>query len=231
MNASRKINPLPESFMHKLNLYAAGATAAGVSVLVPARPVEAKIVYSAVHIVVQEYQSVPLDLNQDGTTDLSIKVNVFSNSQFAQDVVGAFPAARNGIEGTAHINFYAAALSKGAVVGRKQNFGGETRGAMMASVEESVYGSFQYGGNWANVKRRYLGVKFKIKGKTHYGWVRANVWVTGQGPGAGAIVTGYAYETVPNQPIVAGETKGPDVILRPADTKRSTLGYLALGRK
>jgi hypothetical protein len=38
-------------------------------------------------------------------------------------------------------------------------------------------------------------------------------------------LTGYAYETVANKPIIAGKTKGPDVITaRPA-----SLGHLAHG--
>jgi hypothetical protein len=40
-----------------------------------------------------------------------------------------------------------------------------------------------------------------------------------------ATLTGYAYETVPNKPIIAGKTKGPDVItLEPG-----SLGRLAQG--
>jgi len=175
--------------------------------------------------VVQEYETYKLHFNHDGITDLSIKVNVFSGTTAAEDVVSAVPRAKNGIEGGAHLNFYAAALSKGASVGPKQNFGGQAHGALMAFVAETQYGSYQYGGNWVNVNRRYLGVKFRIRGKTHYGWVRANVWVTHQGPGAGAILTGWAYETIANKAIIAGKTKGPDVItLEPG-----SLGRLAQG--
>jgi hypothetical protein len=40
-------------------------------------------------------------------------------------------------------------------------------------------------------------------------------------------LTGYAYETIPGKPIIAGETKGPDVItMQPGSP-----GRLALGRK
>lgn len=214
---------LSDSVQHQLNLYALASTAAGVSLLALVPAAEAKVVYTPVHIVIQEYDSYRLALNH-ATTDLSIKVNVFSNGQSAQDVVSALPRGKNEIEGTARHSFYAAALTKGATIGPKQKFGGESKSALMASVDESQYGSFHYGGNWANVKSRYLGVKFQINGKAHYGWVRAHVWVTGQGPGAGAILTGYAYETIPNKPIVAGETKGPA-------PKLATLGALALGRK
>jgi len=40
-----------------------------------------------------------------------------------------------------------------------------------------------------------------------------------------ATMSGYAYETIPNKPITAGKTEGPDVItVQPA-----TLGHLAAG--
>jgi hypothetical protein len=43
--------------------------------------------------------------------------------------------------------------------------------------------------------------------------------------GITAVLTGYAYETIPGKPIITGKTKGPDVVtLQPA-----TLGHLATG--
>ena len=45
------------------------------------------------------------------------------------------------------------------------------------------------------------------------------------------MLTGYAYETVPNKPIIAGKTKGPDVATLPMETRAGTLGHLALGEK
>jgi hypothetical protein len=55
-------------------------------------------------------------------------------------------------------------------------------------------------------------LKFSIGGQTHYGWARLNVTVTFTGlfksGGTYAVLTGYAYETVPNTPIVTGKTKG-----------------------
>jgi hypothetical protein len=79
-------------------------------------------------------------------------------------------------------------------------------------------------GYWGDATGRYLGLKFQIKGKTHYAWARFNVKLSRP---VNAVLTGYAYETIPNKAIIAGKTKGPDVITeRPA-----TLGGLALGRK
>jgi len=78
-------------------------------------------------------------------------------------------------------------------------------------------------GKWRNVNNRYLGFRFEVDGKTHYGWARLNVKANGRV--ITGTLTGYAYETIPNKPIIAGKTKGPDVItVRPA-----TLGHLAAG--
>ena len=82
----------------------------------------------------------------------------------------------------------------------------------------------QEGGDWYNVTGHYLGLKFFIHGKAHYGWARFNVLITIE-YGIGATLTGYAYETIPNKPIIAGKTKGPDVIT----LQDPSLGHLAQG--
>ncbi len=82
-------------------------------------------------------------------------------------------------------------------------------------------------GPWLDVKgQAYVGVRFAIKGKVHYGWARLGS-ISHNKP-VKALLTGYAYETIPNKPIVTGKTKGPDVITMPLG---GTLGHLALGRK
>jgi hypothetical protein len=83
---------------------------------------------------------------------------------------------------------------------------------------------FTSGGQWYNVKHHYLGLRFRIKGELHYGWARLSV--IDKYPRYYAVLTGYAYETIPNKAIIAGKTHGPDVI-----AKHATLGELALGRK
>jgi hypothetical protein len=73
------------------------------------------------------------------------------------------------------------------------------QGGPMASVHTSK-------GNWLDVRNRYLGLKFTIKGKIHFGWAR----LTTTAGAANGTLTGYAYETIPNKPIVTGKTKGSD---------------------
>jgi hypothetical protein len=54
-----------------------------------------------------------------------------------------------------------------------------------------------------------------------------------------ATLTGYAYETIPNKPIIAGKTRGTDEVsgvehpspasFSAADSEPATLGLLAMG--
>jgi hypothetical protein len=93
-------------------------------------------------------------------------------------------------------------------------------------------------GPWFNggkgVKNRYLGMKFKIKGRFHFGWARITITTTSHD--FTATLTGYAYETIPGKAIIAGHTKGPDDNVERQDTAltvptatQATLGMLALG--
>ena len=94
----------------------------------------------------------------------------------------------------------------------------------------ATIGSTGSGGLWANKTNRYMGLKFMINGSHHFGWARLTV-VHGT-----ATITGYAYETIPNKPIIAGKTSGfavsnaraADQVLAPFH-QRASLGVLALG--
>src|SRR5262249_10128254 len=57
----------------------------------------------------------------------------------------------------------------------------------------------------------YLGLEFRSNGEIHYGWAEVDVYArfdstTGT---MHADLVGYAYETIPNQSIKAGQTTGP----------------------
>jgi hypothetical protein len=104
-------------------------------------------------------------------------------------------------------------------------------------------GSGTCAGLWNNLKNRYLGLKFTINGTTHFGWARLNVTCTtmyGNHKVTG-VLTGYAYETIPNKPIVTGKTKGPDDLgnvaqpspaaLRAPTHQPASLGLLAMGAR
>jgi len=155
--------------------------------------------------------------------------------------LGVYPAGQspNAIVGYAsdgHRRAYASALRPGARVGKGRAF--SSRNGSMAVVRYFDYSHrATFKGPWANsgkgVKNRYLGLKFFVKGKIHFGWARLNVVISNDTP-LGTL-TGYAYETIPGKAIIAGATKGPDddpqpiAATQPPAPKPATLGMLALG--
>jgi Secretion system C-terminal sorting domain len=65
-----------------------------------------------------------------------------------------------------------------------------------------VYGSYNYC-NFLGVDK-FMGVRFNISGQPHYGWVRLYV-----SPGADTIIVKeYAYQTLPNVGLTAGQLVG-----------------------
>lgn len=51
----------------------------------------------------------------------------------------------------------------------------------------------------------FVGVKFTLNREVHYGWIRFQLVQDKFSFGVDANITGYAYETNPNQPIPVGK--------------------------
>ena len=64
-------------------------------------------------------------------------------------------------------------------------------------------------GLWNNLSDYYLGLRLLQSGQTYYGWVRLRVAVSLGG--ASVIIRDYAYNSIPNQPILAGQTTATGV--------------------
>jgi hypothetical protein len=198
-------------------MYALAASAAGVGVLALAQSAEAKIVYTKTDKRIIAWVPFHLDLNHEGIADFDLKH--YSSSTpvlWAWLYVGPGQAG-NAFRGHKSSRGYssASALSAGVRVGPKGPFL-SGRGMMAADFKPNP-------GSWCNVTGRYLGLKFQIKGKAHFGWARLNV--TCSDSGIRATLMGYAYETIPNKPIIAGKTHGKDVIM----LQDASLGHLARG--
>ncbi len=182
--------------------YVMAACAAGVSVLACAPAAHAKIVYTPANRFIGT--STKLDLDHNGKADFvfSDTYNTYSHDAWGKLSIAPKGAA-NAIWGT---GTYASALPKGVAVGPSKHF--QAGHAVMAKFNRLCTSvcSFRSSGPWVDITRRYLGLKFLIDGKVHYGWARLNVTVNMNG--VGAVLTGYAYETVPDKPIVTGQTKG-----------------------
>jgi|HubBroStandDraft_2_1064218.scaffolds.fasta_scaffold71278_1 hypothetical protein len=228
---------LPTSTHQRLNMYALAAGAAGVSVLALAPDADAKIVYTPAHVsILGPRGSYQLDLNHDGITDFTISNTTHYNTDQAFSVLSAKAAKGNGVVGTFVYRGFppnAHAFRAGTQIGPFERF--FPGAAKMVSYYYGGGGPSEHG-NFINVTNRYLGVSFQINGHTHYGWARFTVKVLKQGLRIQAELTGYAYETAPNTPIIAGKTSGPDVeelpesLSAPAPLSApALLGLLALG--
>jgi hypothetical protein len=216
-----------------------------VGVLALAQPAEAKIVYTPADKWIPLGQNFYVDLNHDGINDFrfwlasanwstsatkgtarSLNVQVATSRQtknaFYFSVSQSYPCVPP--------------LRKGKTVGPKSPFSG--LGApflFLKSFRSGLTDERHSVCRWLGVKQAYLGVRFLIKGKTHYGWIRLG-YVSAE-PRSKAKLTGYAYETIPNKPIIAGQTKElddisaeqPDAALTMPTPEPATLGALALG--
>jgi hypothetical protein len=233
---------LSESVHRRLNMYALAAGAAGVGMLALSQPAEGKIVYTAAHRVIPPHHSYNIDLNHDKITDFTIVNHVSACTDYCFFELRQYPAGGNGGVGydfgTGSGFLVDSALNRGARIGPRSPFKKGTGALVIArAINTGGLHSTTALGPWVNVKNRYLGLKFQINGKTHYGWARLNVTVSKTT--ITATLTGYAYETIPNKPIVAGNTnrsnevsvEAPNAALAAPSPARATLGLLATGAR
>jgi hypothetical protein len=209
---SRREDRAPGPGIRKFRLagYVVAATAGGLTAAYAAQPAPeaGNIVYTPANISFGNFGtgSFPLDLNHDGKVDITIW---YSNTSFRSSGGGCagqngnvrdVPAVGNGAILTP--------LLRGAVIGGADSFkGGKSRMAYGFEDGCSGHGSYGFGGPFANVTDEYLGVRFLINGQTHYGWVRVSI--TASVAHVSGSISGYAYNTVPNQIIIAGEGTVP----------------------
>jgi len=212
-------------------LYALAATAAGVGILA-SQPSEAEIVYTKAHRQITPNTTTKLDLNHDGIVDFILKDKFSTSGYSASGRLSALPAGqKDQIWG--HIvsrRAYASALFAGVRVGPEGQFL-PAAGTMAVTVfaggaRRDVPGYCT--GPWGNVTNRYLGLKFLIAGKVHFGWARLNVTCPWDTTTVTGLLTGYAYETVPNRPIVTGKEKGTEGIDSTFQQSRKSSGSAAL---
>jgi hypothetical protein len=206
-------------------MYTLAASAAGVGMLALAQPAEAKIIYTKVHAKILN-SSYYLVLNNEGVTDFEL-----GNSWYSGGEGSDFKARLrlNAVSKEARVETSAsyyrsitavAALKRGAKIPTEQT--GLKDGGALLYFSSNGIGNRKYQGKWLNARNIYFGLKFQVRGKTHYGWARVSVT---DGRFCAGILTGYAYETIANKPINAGKTKGPDVVT----VQPGTLGHLAAG--
>ncbi len=146
---------------------------------------------------------VAIDINNDAIGDY-----VLGAQNSPQNFAFMFPASAssamnynsNGIVGFDNNNasapyFYASNLAPGAIVDSNNSVN------LMARTD------FNYDGCYSNSQfcdgeDGYVGLHIKIGANTHYGWVRIQVAASGEN----IIIKDYAYNSVPDEPILVGQT-------------------------
>lgn len=231
--------PLSNETDRRLSLYSAAAIAAGVSVLALVRPASGEVVVTKKNITLTAGTPVSIDLNHDGIADFSFSIQVGGyGHSFIESLIVSPLAAGQAVgtsAGTLGFGPYASALLAGAKIGPSAHFVAPHKGHFLLEQFSSFQSATIYvkdRGKWDDLgPNRYLGVKFKINGATHFGWVRMTVNVLSRG--VSGTITAFAYETVAGKAIEAGHTSDSATTekakVNRVETSQQCLGSLALG--
>jgi PEP-CTERM motif len=207
-----------ESLAKRLAGYAVAAGTAAAATLLPAQSAHAGIIYTSTDI---NFTSGIVFIDFDHANDFKIMNEPGSLGLNSLGVMGNGNPAEVIVKGRG-----AAALTFGAMIGRGDNFKQvRSSPAKMVSVFLNTDTSASFRGNWKNVSQDYLGLAFLINGQVYYGWAELDVTASRSNGLLDATLLGYAYDTVANQSITAGETTPG----HPAVPEPGTLGLLALG--
>jgi hypothetical protein len=206
-------------------MYALAASAAGIGILALSPSAEAKVVYTPAHKWLPINENFPLNFNHSEVS-FELRLTSTAGPTFLDHSLTIRGLGSSDNIYTSDPSFHwAPALPAGKIVGPKSpGLRNRSTGAYLFVdfANANSGGSF---GPWLNIKgQAYLGLRFAIKGTIHYGWARLGN-VSYEKP-VKALLTGYAYETIPGKAIITGVTSSTDT---PA--VHSTLGDLAHGRK
>jgi hypothetical protein len=235
MQHARQSEPAQlSSRVHRLlETYSLAASAAGIGVLALARSAEARIVYTPANIhVIENGPAVLLDLNHDGITDFLLHAKFGGHPTYALLKIVQAQRANEIWDVSDGGVLCAALLPNGTRIGPTGQFHKDPAGGL----DMGFYSFETHFCPWVNTQtyaHGYLGLKFEISGNTHYAWAHLKVHTVGGQ--IHALLTGYAYETIPNKPIIAGQTSGNDedhpvsTPVAEPEPPPATLGLLALG--
>jgi hypothetical protein len=214
---------LTERLESQLLLYTLAASAA---LLMPC-VAQAEVVFTPSSAALHGIGNLAIDLDNDGTVDVTIRVghcNSFSGYQKV-GCISAYGASRfNQIEMSGFPFTRAAALPTGTTVDASSPF-------RVRAFMGTGFGSDYYG-HWSHVANRFLGVKFVINGQVHFGWIGfRSVY------GARALtakLAGWAYETIPDTLIVTGRvgtSAQPTASIHPTSMELLAAGHTAIDQR
>ena len=164
--------------------------------LVSVTPSNAEVLFTPSHAVLRGYSGrLGIDLDHDGSDDFMLfirPVPCCSGYGSAPGLV-ANGGASNKVATTGPYRF-AEALNRTARIEQGRPFAAW-------AVMSSAFGYLL----WHDAEDKFLGVRFLINGQVHYGWIGFRS-VSVAYPVITAKLGGWAYETQPNQSILAGDT-------------------------
>jgi len=223
---------LPDTLVRHLSSYALAATAAGVSALACSPRAEARVVHHRIGAVVAGngyYLFNPAGNNvafgfygsflDHGPTSYWNRVflKAKSTGAFFLSGPGQLPAALRASSKIGPARHFEKGPSYGGLLFTYGNYGGGTKN--------------HHRGNFDFNKIEFVGLKFAVSGKEHYGWLRLKIRINGVATFTDLI--DYGYETIPGKAIKAGQEKElRDGSAAAANTRgRATVspGLLALG--
>jgi len=261
MQRSKNITELPAKLERQLRSYAVAASAAGVALLACAAPVNARIVCGKPGLLLQGNETFPVDpakqqyapfnLAQTWTYRQSCGRSscwtyLWNRAFFTPNTAGASEMLAS--------NSFPAALSSGAEIGPRGRFGkGKSYGVLFSYGNIGGGTAKHHNGNFGFGTNSYVGYKFSIAGKDHFGWARLEAELN-QKKTTTKLPT-FGYETVPGKALRAGacddfsqsqlapqdsreaadqDALGKSIVplaIRFAKPKYASLGMLALGSR
>jgi hypothetical protein len=205
----RRTVSLSEPLRSKLDTYGLAAAAAGLGIATLAAPAQGEVIFTPANRQISR-AGLNIDLNHDGIPDFGLVEEVFF---FDSAGIVAISKGSNRVMSTGGSRGFVTNLAAGYRVGpnsAKFRPGGTStqepgRGKLMLDCQVTSGGGVCVG-PWDKTQTAYVGFQFLIQGETHYGWARLKAIVNV--PDFHFYLTGYAYETIPNKPIVTGKIRG-----------------------
>ncbi|MFM9943741.1 MAG: T9SS type A sorting domain-containing protein [Bacteroidia bacterium] len=152
-------------------------------------------------------QTYNLDINGDGTSDFSISAARVSFLGVLSSYVRMSPQGSNAIITTTFNQVKKLVL--GDTISSSQAWQ-DTTGQVLKSYSQYGFDPPTTKGEWNTVVDGYVGLQLTNAGQTYYGWVRMDVTVSLSS--ASMTIKDYAFNSIPNQPILAGQTTTTGII-------------------
>ncbi|MBI3720114.1 MAG: hypothetical protein HY252_16140 [Sphingobacteriales bacterium] len=152
-----------------------------------------------------------LDLNNDGIYDFTLNtitdvVNCGTRCRTSNRYIANVTIARGSNNGIVYklADYLVSPLGSQSIIDSSSQWSYITDRALVIYVQQTGNcGTCSSYGVWGGNGDRYMGLKLVMDQNTYYGWVRLIDNLVFRK----LIVQDYAYNSIPNQPILAGQTK------------------------